>query len=158
MISIDGVANSAANNTAIQEKGSAPAPIVASPINTQTSQNKTPVRRVQEDQVELSDQSKQLSQQLLQKKRETEKSDQNVEVNTTDKLPEKKTLSAVEIVKYFPPFLSSSRRQEILQNYPLLRKQIDQMTVPPPPDILAEVKQQAAPATPEQTVTAEGRT
>ena len=156
MISIDGVANSAVNKAAIQEKGSAPAPVVASPINTQTGQNKTPVRRSQEDQVVLSDQSKELSQ-ILQKKRATEQANQNEEIKSSEKMPEKKTLSAVEMVKYFPPFLSSSRRQEILQNYPLLRKQIDQMTVPPPPDILAEVKTQSSPVVQNQTVTTEGQ-
>lgn len=156
MIGIDGTSHNVVINTAIQEKGSTSAPTSVATVNTPTAPSKQPTRRPQEDQVVLSEQSKELSQ-ILQNKRAVERNNQNEEAKTPEQLPEKKTLSVIEVVKYFPPYLNSVRRQEILQHYPSMRKQIDQMTVPPPPDMLQDAQNQSSPSVQDTTVTTESQ-
>lgn len=153
MIGIDGTTHNAALNSAIQDKGTTPAskPVATPSIPTAPKQQAT--RRPQEDQVVLSEQSKELSK-LMQNKRSVEQPDLKVEAKAPEKAPEMKASSVIEVVKYFPPYLNSVRRQEMIQDYPLLRKQIDQMTIPPPQGSLQDAQNQSSPSVQEKTVTA----
>lgn len=98
------------------------------------------------DQVVLSDQSRLLSKILPSDSGVDPKSvslaEQSYYVKPAEEQPVQKSASAVEMLKYFPPFLSSTRRREILDNYPQLRNQINKMTVPPPLDLTYVLKGQ----------------
>lgn len=153
MIGIDGTTHNASLNSAIQEKGTTPASKSVATASIPTAPKQQATRRPQEDHVVLSEQSKELSK-LMQNKRAVEQTDQKVEAKAPEKVPEKKTTSVIEVVKYFPPYLNSVRRQEMMQDYPLLRKQIDQMTIPPPSGSAQDTQNQTSPPVQEITVTA----
>jgi hypothetical protein len=156
MIGIDGSTHNAALNSAIQEKVTTPSSKAVSTTSIPNVTKQQPARRPQEDQVVLSEQSKELSK-IMQNKRTVEQPDLKVEAKAPEKAPEMKSPSVIEVVKYFPPYLNSVRRQEMMQDYPLLRKQIDQMTIPPPPGLFQDAQNQSSPSLQEITVAAESQ-